>query len=61
MGERRQILLGIEAIQRTGERGLDVKRVLSSVTLMVSLLIYRIFFFNVKNCTELCKQRCCFL
>lgn len=44
MGERRQILLGIEAIQRTGDRGLDVKRVLSSVTLMVSLLIYRIFF-----------------
>lgn len=45
MGERRKILLGIEAIQRTGERSLDVKRVLSSVTLMVSLLIYRIFFF----------------
>lgn len=44
MGERRQILLGIEAIQRTGERDQDVKRVLSSVTLMVSLLIYRIFF-----------------
>lgn len=63
MGERRKILLGIEAIQRTGERGRGVKRVLSSVTLMVSLLIYRIFFFffNVKNCTELCKQRCCFL
>lgn len=61
MGERRQILLGIEAIRRTGECGQDVKRVLSSVTLMVSLLIYRIFFFNVKNCTELCKQRCCFL
>lgn len=60
MGERRKILLGIEAIQRTGERSQDVKRVLSSVTLMVSLLIYRIFF-NVKNCTELCKQRCCFL
>lgn len=45
MGERRKILLGIEAIQRTGERGRGVKRVLSSVTLMVSLLIYRIFFF----------------
>lgn len=44
MGERRQILLGIEAIRRTGECGQDVKRVLSSVTLMVSLLIYRIFF-----------------
>lgn len=61
IGERRNILLGIEAIQRTGERGQDVKRDLSSVTLMVSLLIYRIFFLNVKNCTELCKQRCCFL
>lgn len=44
MGERRKILLGIEAIQRMGERGRSVKRVLSSVTLMVSLLIYRIFF-----------------
>lgn len=60
MCKRRKIRLGIEAIQRTGERSQGVKRVLSSVTLMVSLLIYRIFFY-VKNCTELCKQRCCFL
>lgn len=44
MGERRKILLGIEAIQRSGVRCQVVKRVLSSVTLMVSLLIYRIFF-----------------